>query len=97
MKNRKFANSLTIFFTGLTLFFFCWLAGASAGEVAKMTKEELRNKLGRSDLVVMDVRTGKSWNNSEFKIRSARRESPDQVGTWAAGYPKDKVIVLYCA
>lgn len=72
-------------------------AAAVAGEVPTMTKEELRGKLGDSNLVVVDVRTGRDWRASDVKIKGAVRESPGDVAAWAGKYPKAKTLVLYCA
>jgi rhodanese-related sulfurtransferase len=49
------------------------------------------------DLLVLDVRRGKDWTSSEFKIKGATYAKPDAYDTWANTYPKDKKIVLYCA
>ena len=38
--------------------------------VAKMTKEELRAKLGSPDVVIVDMRLGKDWKASEEKSRA---------------------------
>jgi 3-mercaptopyruvate sulfurtransferase SseA len=65
--------------------------------VAKMTKEELRAKLGSPDVVIVDMRLGKDWKASEEKIQGAIRVDPEAVESLAAKYPKDTVLVLYCA
>jgi rhodanese-related sulfurtransferase len=53
--------------------------------------------LGNPDLTIIDVRYGKDWTGSDMKITGAVREEPGEVKSWAAKYPKDKPIVLYCA
>jgi predicted sulfurtransferase len=70
---------------------------ALAAEVPRMTKEELKPKLDNPDVVIVDVRVGKDWKGSEFKIKGAVRENPSEFSSWAEKYPKDKTIVLYCA
>jgi len=72
---------------------------ACAGErVSRMSKEELKEMLGKPELVVLDVRSGSDWKKSDQKIQGAVREDPDKPAkTWAEKYPKDKTIVLYCA
>jgi rhodanese-related sulfurtransferase len=62
-----------------------------------MTKEELKVKLDNPDLIVIDVRLGKDWTNSDLKIKGAVRENPEAVDSWANKYPKDKTLVFYCA
>jgi len=72
---------------------------AIAAGVPKMTKEELKAKIGNSDhnIVIVDVRTGKDWKGSEFKIKGAVRENAAKVSSWAEKYSKDKTLVFYCA
>jgi len=66
-------------------------------DIPRMTKEELRAKLGDPDLVVVDVRTEASWKDSASKIKGAVREDPNDVQTWLKKYPKDKTLVFYCS
>ena len=73
------------------------LIPAIAGSVGMMEVEELKTMLGSDDLVVLDVRAGRDWSTSEFKIPGAIRASGDDFATWGNQYPKDRKIVLYCA
>ena len=76
----------------------CMLAQlAIAAEVPRMTKEELKGQLGKADVVIVDVRIGKDWKASEFKIKGAVRGDPSDVDSWMTKHPKDKTLVLYCA
>jgi rhodanese-related sulfurtransferase len=70
---------------------------AIAAEVPRMTKEELKSRLDDPDVVIVDVRIGKDWKGSEFKIKGAVREDPTDFSSWADKYPKGKTLVLYCA
>ena len=80
-----------------TVFVFTALSLALSAEVPRMTKDELKTLLDKGNVVVADVRVGKDWTSSEYKIHTAVREDPDQVESWAATSPKDKTLVLYCA
>lgn len=71
--------------------------GAFAADVPRMTKEKLKTLLGNENLIVIDVRTGRDWQNSEYKVKGAVREEPGDFSSWADKYPKDKTLVLYCA
>jgi rhodanese-related sulfurtransferase len=62
-----------------------------------MAKEELKARLGSPDLVLIDVRAGKDWKESDYKIAGAIRENPQEVDKWGEKYPKGKTLVLYCA
>ena len=70
---------------------------ATAAEIPRMTKEELKAKLGTAGLVIVDIRVGTDWKASEMKIKGAVRGDPLNIETWAKKYPKDSTFVLYCA
>ena len=70
---------------------------AKSAEAPRMTKEELMAMLGNPDLVIIDVRYGKDWTESDVKIKGAVREDPEAFDSWAKKYPKDKTLVFYCA
>jgi len=67
-----------------------------AASVPKMDKDELKSLLGSENLVVLDVRRGKDWSSSEFKIKGAVRVDDADLSV-ATNYPKDYTFVLYCA
>lgn len=69
---------------------------ASASEVPKISKEELKAMLNNPDLVIIDVRRERDWKSSSLKIRGAVWEDFLEVETWAQKYPKNKIIALYC-
>ena len=69
----------------------------SANDVPRISKEELKARVGSSSLMLIDVRTRGDWERSDKKIAGAVRKEPDSVDVWAGTLPKDKEIVLYCA
>lgn len=70
---------------------------AVAADVQLMTKEELKPLLGTAGLAVLDVRTGRDWSSSEFKIKGAVRAVSSKFDSWSKSYPNDTRLVLYCA
>ena len=70
---------------------------AQAGDVPLMTTDELKSMLDNPDLVILDVRKGKDWSSSEFKIKGATYVDAKAYDTWSGSYAKDQKIVLYCA
>ena len=68
-----------------------------AGEVPLISKENLKAELGAEGLVLLDVRSGRDWSSSEFKIKGAVRAAGDKIKEWSANYSKDTKLVLYCA
>ncbi len=90
---------VNIFIGVVVLCFFAlgYFGGAFANTVPTMTKEELNTKLDSLDIVIIDVRVGKDWKASEFKIKNAVREDPNNVDAWLNKYAKGKTFILYCA
>ena len=68
---------------------------AMSQEVPRISKEDLKEMLGKPDIVIVDVRTGSDWNDSSVKVKGAVREEPDKVDSWIEKYPKDKTLVFY--
>ncbi|RPJ05638.1 MAG: hypothetical protein EHM37_21320 [Deltaproteobacteria bacterium] len=73
------------------------LTPAVAMDVGLMSVDQLKGMLGSDNLIVLDVRSGRDWNSSEFKIKGAIRANPSEFSTWGNSHPKNKKIVLYCA
>jgi len=96
MTRRQRLTTLTVT-VSLTLVGLLLQASVAQSAVAKMTKEELRAKLGSPDVVIVDVRLGKDWKASEEKIKGAVRVDAAEIENLATTYPKDTTLVLYCA
>jgi len=92
MIKRLFLATLLIFFMveGCTMF-------EKYVDTPRMTKDELKARLNNPDLLIIDVRYGKDWTDSDLKIKGAVREDPEAFDSWANKYPKDKTLVFYCA
>ena len=87
MKKMLSLLIVLMFFTATPIF---------SASVPKMDKDELKAMLGSENLVVLDVRLGKDWSSSEFKIKDAVRVDNGDLSV-ADKYPKDSTFVLYCA
>lgn len=70
---------------------------AMAGSAPRISKEELRSMLGNKEVIIVDVRTGKDWKASEYKIKGAVRVDPREVESWASKYSENQTFVFYCA
>lgn len=81
----------------LSMLFALVVSSAIASDVKVMDKDELKGLLGSKDLVVLDVRAGRDWSASEFKIQGAVRADGADFDSWSKSYPKDARLVLYCA
>ena len=71
-------------------------AANDPANVPKISIDQLKNMLGKPDIVIIDVRTFRSWWQSEKKIATAVREDPAKVDQWAPKYAKDQTLIFYC-
>jgi len=67
------------------------------GKVPLITKEELKPIMGNADVAIIDVRRGRDWTSSEFKIKGAVYGDPKKITEWNKQFTKDTKLVLYCA
>ncbi len=81
----------------LSIFLFAGTSQLLAADVPTMSKDELKSHLGSDDVVILDVRSGRDWSSSEFKIQSAIRAAGADIANWSKKYAKDQTLVLYCA
>ena len=71
------------------------VAGSSlAGtDVPLMTTDELKSMLDDPDILILDVRKGKDWKSSEFKIKGAVWKNPKEFTSWSSKFDKDKKYI----
>lgn len=72
------------------------IAADEDDDIPKLTKEEVQEILGQSDVTLIDVRYEKNWTKSDMKIAGAAREHPNELGSWVGKYAKDHKLILYC-
>ena len=102
MKNKIIPIAAGLF--GLLVFLLVGSTGCTHKDasrpypVKRISKEQLREQLARPDIVIIDVRSKRDWENSDKKIPGSIYKSPPlSSAAWAAVYPADQPIVLYCA
>ena len=93
--NKKFSTALMYLL--VLVFMGLFSKGVAAGEVPRMTKEELKSLMDDVQVVIIDVRAASDWNGSTLMIKGAVRENPWDAESWAGKYDKSKTYVLYCA
>ena len=86
------------FFLGISAASAAWfgISSAESVEVPRISVEKTKALLDSPDVIIIDVRTAKTWWRSPSKILNAVREEPGAVEKWAGKYPKDKTLILYC-
>lgn len=94
-------NRLLIIFAAVILLLGAVVAvfpsAGFAGDIPRISIEQLNRKLGAENLVIIDSRSGSDWRGSEFMIKGAVRGKAGQESKWAAEIPRDSEIVVYCA
>ena len=98
MPLRKALGAIGFFFAVLAAI-AAWFGVTSVQsvEVPRISVEKAKELLGSPDVIIIDVRTAKTWWRSSKKILTAVREEPGAVEKWASTYPKDKTLILYCS
>ena len=79
----------------LSIGFSAILSANAFGQVKKITINQLLESLDEPQLLILDVRTTGSWQDSDKKIKGAVRKNPETFGSWANDLPKDKFLALY--
>jgi len=64
-------------------------------EMPRVTKEELKEALGKPGVILLDCRPEEQWSTSEQKLPGAIHENPLEVDSWAPKYSKDSKIIIY--
>jgi hypothetical protein len=64
-------------------------------EVPRVTKEELKELLGKPGTVILDCRPNEQFSESPQRIPGAVHEDPLKIPLWAPKYPKDARIIVY--
>ena len=74
----------------------CFMMAAAASiEVPRISVEQTKEMLSDPEVVIIDVRTAKTWWKSPTKILNAVREELGSVEQWEGKYPKDKTLIFY--
>jgi len=76
------------------------LAGYSAmpttvEQVPRLTKEAVKEMLGKPDVVIVDIRFIKQYEQSDKKLPSAVFVQPENFDEFVKNHPKEKTYVLY--
>lgn len=83
--------------TVLGIFLLPTLILAADDGVPRITREELKTKMDKGqDIIVLDVRTERSYSGSKVKIKGAARISPDEIEAKYKDLPQDREIITYC-
>jgi predicted sulfurtransferase len=68
---------------------------SSVEQVPRLTKEAVKEMLGKPDVVIVDVRYIKQYEQSGEKIPGAVFVDPGNFDEFVKNHPKEKTYVLY--
>lgn len=68
---------------------------APASDAPRIGPAELKEMLGRPDVVIVDIRLGAA--TAATQIPGSVTEDSAAYSDWSKKYPMDKTIVLYCS
>ena len=71
--------------------------GQQVQEAEMISPEGLQAIISDPDVLVIDLRTPRDWNQSDSKIPGAVRYDPQKLESWAQDLDRDQKIVTYCA
>ena len=64
-------------------------------QVPRLTKEQVKDMLGKPDVVIVDARYIKQYEQSDKKLPGAVFVQPENFDEFVKNHPKDKTYVLY--
>ncbi len=67
----------------------------SVEQVPRLTMDQVKEMLGKPDVVILDVRYIKQFEQSDKKLPGATWVDPEKIADYAANIPKDKTIITY--
>ncbi len=68
---------------------------SSVEQVPRLTKEAVKAMLGKPDVVIVDIRYIKQYEQSDKKLPGAVFVQPENFDEFVKNHPKDKTYVLY--
>ena len=68
---------------------------SSVEQVPRLTKEAVKEMLGKPDVVIVDIRYIKQYEQSDKKLPGAVFVQPENFDEFVKNHPKDKTYVLY--
>jgi hypothetical protein len=69
--------------------------GLTISSAPKVTKEQIKELIGKEDFFLLDVRPNEQWRATPVKLPGAVHEDPEDVAAWAYRYQKSAKIVTY--
>ena len=68
---------------------------SSVEQVPRLTMDQVKDMLGKPDVVIVDIRYIKQYEESDRKLPGAVFVQPEGLDEFAQKYPKDKTYIFY--
>jgi Rhodanese-like domain len=68
---------------------------ASVEQVPRLTKEAVKEMIGKPDVVIVDIRYIKQYEQSDSRLPGAVFVQPENFDEFAKNFPKQRTYVLY--
>jgi hypothetical protein len=68
---------------------------ATVEQVPRLTKDQVKDMLGNPDVVIVDIRFIKQWEQSDQKIPGALFAEPENFDAFVKIHPKEKTYIFY--
>jgi hypothetical protein len=72
------------------------LEAGSGNDIPRISVDDAKQLMDDPNVVIIDVRTQKTWWSSTTKISGAVRENPSKVSEWMGKYSKTQTLLFYC-
>jgi hypothetical protein len=92
----KLSISKTLLLTTMLVGLVGMVNSSCAGtSYQRIDKVALKDSLGNNNVIVIDVRQGRDWKSSKYKIKGAIRLEPNDPKVSDIPLPKDKTLIFY--
>ena len=92
----RFTNSKILLLITILVGVLGFVNSSCAGtSYQRMDKFALNENLGNKNVIIIDVREGRDWKSSKFKIKGAIRLEPNDPKVANVPLPKDKTLIFY--
>jgi hypothetical protein len=93
---RKLTISNTLLLTTVLVGVVGIVSSSCAGtSYQRIDKTGLNDHLESKNVIIVDVREGRDWQSSKYKIKGAIRLEPNDPKIADVPLPKDKTLIFY--
>jgi predicted sulfurtransferase len=72
------------------------VVASTTNDTARISEAEIGKMLERHDVIIVDARSNRDLDKSDFKIKGAVREYPREIESHMDKFPRTKTLIFYC-